>query len=198
LTKSVNVQVPSSASADGTNLIFSEVTSTTGIDLMQLSFEQSHRVTPLLQTTANELNGEVSPDGHWLIYESDSSGHKEIYVRPSPHTSEEPTQISTAGGSQPVWAGSGKELFYLAPDGSLMNVKVDAGGGMWRRDAPVKLFQGPYFMHGSTPDRMYDVSFGGQQFLMLKPAEQDQGASLPTIAIVQHFDEELKVRVPTK
>jgi serine/threonine-protein kinase len=198
LTTSVNVQVPNSTSTNGTTLIFSEVSPTMGLDLMQLSLDQAHRVTPLLQTVANETNGEVSPDGHWLTYESDSSGHKEIYVRPYPNTSQGPRQISTAGGMQPVWARSGKELFYLAPDGSLMNVNVDASSGIWRHDAPVRLFQGPYYTHGSTPERMYDVSLDGQRFLMLRPAEQDQRAVPPTIVIVQNFADDLKTRVPVK
>jgi serine/threonine-protein kinase len=198
LTTSVNVQVPSSTSTDGTTLIFAEITPTMGGHLMQLSLDQEHRATPVLQTPANEGNGEVSPDGHWLAYTSDSSGHSEIYVRPFPNTSQGPRQISTAGGIQPVWARSGKELFYLAPDGALMNVKVEASGMIWRHDTPAKLFQGPYYTHGPIPVRMYDVSRDGQRFLMLKPAAQDQRAVPPTIFIVQNFAEDLKARVPAK
>ena len=41
-------------------------------------------VRPLVQTRFNELNGEISPDGRWLAYQSNESGQDEIYVRPFP------------------------------------------------------------------------------------------------------------------
>ena len=166
---------------------------------MRLSFDGARRVTPLLQTRFSELNGELSPDGRWLAYESDSSGRSEIYVRPYPQTGAGQREVSTAGGIQPVWARGGKELFYLAPDGSLMGVAVEASGGTWRAAAPVKLFQGRYYTRGPVPPRMYDVSPEGQRFLMLKPASgSDQPPAPPTLVVVQHFDEELKTRVPAK
>ena len=49
---------------------------------MKLALDGSRRATPLLQTTSFERNGVVSPNGHWIAYESDSSGRLEIYVRP--------------------------------------------------------------------------------------------------------------------
>lgn len=106
-------------------------------------------------------------------------------------------EISTAGGIQPVWARKGKELFYLAPDGSVMKVAVEADAPTWRA-APVKLFHGLYDTRGPIQRRMYDVSPDGQRFLMLKPAGSDQLAAPPTIVIVLHFAEELKARVPVK
>jgi serine/threonine-protein kinase len=198
LTTGEHIQVPIGTSADGTTLIFSEVTTTTGLDLMRLALDGTRRVTPLLQTQSNELNGELSPDGRWLAYQSDRSGHEEIYLQPYPDTGAGQWEVSTAGGIQPVWARSGKELFYVAPDGSLMSVVVEANGRTWRAAAPVKLFHGHYDTRGPIPPRMYDVSPDGQRFLMLKPAGSDQPAAAPSITIVQHFAEELKARVPTK
>jgi serine/threonine-protein kinase len=199
LTTSANVQAPTSVSTDGKELIFVEITPTMGLDLMRLSLDGSRRVTPLLQTRFNELNGAMSPDGHWLAYQSDRAGGRyEIYVQPYPHTGEGQRQISTEGGAQPVWARSGRELFYLAPDGSLMSVAVETSGDAWRAKTPVQLFQGRYDTRGPTPLQMYDVSPDGQQFLMLKAAGTDQTGAPPTIVVVQHFDEELKRLVPVK
>ena len=56
-----------------------------GRDVLQIALDGTRRVTPLLQTTFDERNGIVSPDGRWLAYESDSSGVFEIYVRPFPN-----------------------------------------------------------------------------------------------------------------
>jgi Tol biopolymer transport system component len=165
---------------------------------MRLSLDETPRVTTVLQTRFNEGNGELSPDGHWLAYESDSVGHSEIYVRPYPETAAGQWEISTStgGGSQPVWARGGKELFYLAPDGSLMSVRVVSSSRTWRADAPVKLFQGRHYVFGPIRHRMYDVSPDGQRFLMLKPANSESTAASPSIVIVQNFAEELKARVP--
>ena len=81
----------------------------------------------LLKTPFSELNGEVSPNGRWLAYQSNESGQFEIYVRPFPGVDEGRFVVSTGGGRQPSWAQSGRELFYVAPDGSLMGVPVDLG-----------------------------------------------------------------------
>ena len=111
---------------------------------MLLSLDGTHRVQTLLQTAFEERNGLVSPDGRWLVYESNSSGRFEVYVRPFPNASAGPMQISTAGGTRPVWARNGQELFFVAPDGALMAVRVDARGGTWSAGTPAKLFEGPY------------------------------------------------------
>ena len=183
LTTSDNIQFPTSISADGAELIFSEATPTMGRDLMRLSLRgadssarsgrseagEPRSVSPLLQTRFSEQNGAQSPDGRWLAYESDSSGAFEIYVRPYVHVGAGQWQVSTAGGIQPVWARSGKELLYLAPDESVMSVAVTASNGTWSAGAPVKLFQGRYYTRAAVPPRMYDVSADGQRFLMLKP-----------------------------
>jgi serine/threonine-protein kinase len=108
LTTSANNQWPTSFSSDGKQVVLTELTPTTGRDLMLLTLDGSHRVTPLLQTPFDELRGDISPDGHWLAYESNSSGQFEIWVRPFPNTSVAEYQISTSGGTRPAWAHTAK------------------------------------------------------------------------------------------
>ena len=84
-----------------------------------------------MQTPFDERNGIVSPDGHWLAYEANGTGAFEIYVRPFPDVTRGRWQVSTSGGTQPLWARSGQELFYFAPDGTLMRVVV-AGAPAWK------------------------------------------------------------------
>ena len=62
-----------------------------------------------------ELNAEISPDGRWLAYQSNSSGAFEVYVRPFPDVARGQWQVSTAGGTEPLWARDSRELFYRAP-----------------------------------------------------------------------------------
>jgi hypothetical protein len=61
----------------------------------------------------------VSPDGHWIAYESDESGDDiEIFLRPFPDVGTRREKISLAGGRFPTWGAQGTdELFYVDLDG---------------------------------------------------------------------------------
>jgi eukaryotic-like serine/threonine-protein kinase len=155
-------------------------------------------VQPLVHTTFNERNGEISPDGRWLAYESDESGREEIYVRPFPDTDSGRWQVSTGGGTRPLWARSSKELFYLGPSAAMMSASVE-GGSTFRAGNPTRLFEGPYFMSANAAGRTYDVSPDGQRFLMIKVGGASGETAAPTsIVVVEHWFEELKRLVPTK
>jgi serine/threonine-protein kinase len=196
LTTSSNSQSPTGITPDGTAVVFNELVPTRGSDLLQLALDGTHRVTPLLQTKFDERNGIVSPDGRWLAYSSNSSGSLEIYVRPYPDVGGGQWQISTAGGRMPLWARSGRELFYVGVGGAVFRVAVDASGAMWNAGTPTKLFEGRYFSGGGS-GRTYDVSPDGQRFLMIKAPGGDGGAAV-ALVVVQHWDEELKRLVPTR
>ena len=104
--------------------------------------------------------------------------------------------ISVAGGTRPLWARNGQELFYVAPGGALMAARVDTrGGGTWSAGSPAKVLEGPYVTEspGRTA-RSYDVSVDGKRFLMVKESPADA----PRIVVVQNWLEELKQRVPTR
>ena len=49
---------------------------------------------PLIVTEFDERNAEISPDGQWLVYQSDTSGQYEIYVQPFPDVDEGRLQLS--------------------------------------------------------------------------------------------------------
>jgi hypothetical protein len=90
----------------------------------------------------DQPGGEFSPDGRWLVYESNESGRSEVYVQPFPEAGGK-WQISTAGGAQPRWSRDGKELYYVAPDARLMAVPIgtSADGKTVDLGVPVPLFQ---------------------------------------------------------
>jgi serine/threonine-protein kinase len=192
LTTSANNQWPTSVTSDGKQVVLTELTPTNGRDLMLLALDESHRVTPLLQTRFDEQRGVISPDAHWLAYETDSSDQSEIWVRPFPNTSAAQYQISTSGGTRPAWAHDGKELFFVGLDGALMGATVDATSTTWNARTPTRVLEPHYYIGGGNPNRPYDVSPDGRRFLMIEAANADPAAVPPNIIVVLHFAEELK------
>jgi len=182
--------LPSGVTPDGKRLLFN---SPAGRDVMMLELDTG-RIQSLVATSANERNGVVSPrDGRWLAYESDISGQLEIYIKPFPDL-DGGWKVSMAGGTRPLWAPNGQELFYVAPDGAIMAARVHPRGSAWSAESAVKLFGGPYATGGASEGRNYDVSADGTRFLMVKePANQ---AVEPHIVVVQNWFEELKRLVP--
>jgi hypothetical protein len=194
LTTSTNRQfAPFSVSPDGKSVPFVEINK--GNDIQLLSLDGDRHSEPLLQTPANEINAEISPDGHFIAYQSDESGLNQIYVRPFPNVNSGRWQVSTDGGSKPAWAG--RELFYLDRNNAMMVVPVQIVGTTFNAGNPTRLFEGRYF--GSNNVRTYDISSDGRRFLMVRQAASADGAaaSSATLVVVLNWFEELKRLVPT-
>jgi Tol biopolymer transport system component len=194
---SPNSAAPSSISPDGKLLVILADYIESGPNLRVLSLEGERSPKALLVTEFSELNGEVSPDGRWLAYQSNESGQFEIYVRPFPNVHEGRWPISTGGGTRPLWAPGGRELFYLSPGGRLMVVPVQTASSFAAGSAEI-LFDEPYFVGGvGILGRTYDISPDGRRFLMIKESEEATSASL-SMTVVLNWFEELKARVPTE
>jgi Tol biopolymer transport system component len=163
--------IPTSWSHDSRLAVFFNVSKQTGYDLWVLPLTRDRKPYPFLQTPANEWNGRLSPDSHWLAYQSDEAGTYEIYVIAFPGQ-EGKWQISTQGGSRPLWSRDGKELFYIAADQKMMAVSVKTGAG-FEHGTPAPLFETrTWALQG------YDVSSDGKRFLMVSPGGQDSSASM--------------------
>jgi serine/threonine-protein kinase len=192
LTASDNLNVPGSFSPDGKLLAYMEVNPTTADDIWVLRLSD-RKAQPFLRTEFNEAAPAFSPDGRWLAYISDEAGRFEVYVQPFPGPGGK-YQISTEGGTEPVWNPKGKELFYRSGD-KMMAVDV-ATQPSFSVGKPRMLFQGPYVATTLTLP-LYDVYPDGQRFVMMKPGEATAASSLTQIVVVQNWFEELKRLVPT-
>ncbi|HEU4694885.1 MAG TPA: hypothetical protein VFS23_41245, partial [Vicinamibacterales bacterium] len=153
----------------------------------------SSTVEPLAETRFPGAMADFSSDGRYIAYQSEESGRTEIYVRPFPEVNNGRWQVSTAGGTRPVWAESGRELFYLDASNALTVVPVATFGPTISFGSPTKLFDTPYAE--PNPSRHYDVSADGQRFLMLKPSAGGPNAAPLSMILVEHWFEELKQRV---
>ena len=175
-------------SRDGTRLVMGD----TGV-LNLVSTDGKSQVEELLRVQA-AYNADISPDGKWLLYQSTESGRAEIHVRPFPNVNGGHWQISNSGGTKPVWARSGRELFYLDANNLLTVVPVETSAA-FTFGKPVNVLKTMYY---SQPNgRPFDVSPDGKRFLMIKDAPVSaRAAGRPTVTVVLNWFEELKARVP--
>ena len=88
-------------------------------DLWLVNMEGERKPIKFLGTQFDEGSAKFSPDGRYVAYVSDESGHSEVYVVTFPDPSGGKWPISSGGRYQPRWRRDGKELVYLAGDPSL-------------------------------------------------------------------------------
>jgi len=112
-------------SRDGKNLLVSTQRSATGFDIEAVDATRGGAFVPVVKTAANEINGRISPDGKWLVYESDEGGRTEIYVTNFPAATAK-WQVSAEGGRTPYWSADGKAILFLHQD-RIMTAAVRAG-----------------------------------------------------------------------
>jgi hypothetical protein len=103
---------------------------------------------------------------------SNESGPYEVYVRSFPDAGNL-RQLSNKGGLQPLWRADGRELFYLAPDRTLMAVEVGASETGLDPGPPRALFA----THAASLEiqqtaRTYAAVRDGQRFLLANATQQ--------------------------
>ncbi len=183
--------VPATWTADG-RLLFTRVHGDIGvpnIDIGVLNVEGDRTVEMLLDGEFAELMPALSADGRWLAYTSIESGAAEVYVRPFPNLDDGRWQISTDGGSSPLWSPGGQRVYFLNRQSGIQVVEVETD---------------PAFDHGVptvavaysvTAGFGYDLAPDGERFLVKVPAARSSDGFTGMI-IVQNWFEELKERVP--
>src|SRR5262249_16119088 len=140
----------------------------TGWDLHAISVRQPDIKTVLLNSPASERQGRVSPDGAWITYTSNEDGVEQVYMRSFPISGPR-IQVSSFGGTQPVWAPSGRDIFFIDPERMLLRSHVDTR--LKRASVPTALFR---FPPANDPGLMdgweYDVAANDEKFLTGWPA----------------------------
>jgi len=148
---------------------------------------------PVLVTPFDEEAIALSPDGRWLAYQSDETGRTEVFLRPFPNTDAGKWQVSNGGGVAPLWARSGRELFFVGAERNMMAVQVTAGTTP-RLGEPAVLFHMSDDLSGAeasyyTP---WDVAADGR-FIMARLVTASGGTESPLI-VVENWFEELKAK----
>jgi serine/threonine protein kinase/Tol biopolymer transport system component len=185
-------QIPSSWSPDGRTLAYYQFAPKVGtcceIWMLPVSAGgEPGEAKPFFSEGAH--NGDafpaISPDGHWMAYESAESGTPQIYVAPFPGGGGK-WQISAGGGVLPLWSKAAHTLFFLGPGSTgsvaLYTVSYSLEEDSFHAGKPEILFQGGFEM--GSPDPSYDVAPDGKHFAMLVPAQgKGGGQSPPTVVI---------------
>jgi eukaryotic-like serine/threonine-protein kinase len=169
---------PTDWSPDGRHILLMLSGGRTGMDIWRYDVEREE-ASPVLATPFNEGWATFSPDGRWIAYVSDEDQEQQVYVR-SWLDGAVKTRISTGGGRSPQWRGDGREIFYLAPDDTMMAAPVQASGSQLAASAPVALFTAGVRQNRSIRNQ-YAVSVDGQRFLVLSGRDADAS---PLVGVV--------------
>jgi Tol biopolymer transport system component len=102
VTSSATSLYPISVAADGSKAIVVQSPESGPQTLGLLDLVDRGKTTALLtDRTARIINGELSPDSHWLAYQSNETGAEVIYVRPFPNV--DGPKIPIGAGTKPAW-----------------------------------------------------------------------------------------------
>lgn len=181
-------QWPVSWSPDGRNILVVTNTAETGNDIWVLPLAGARKPYPFLATAAQENWAAFSPNGKWVAYSfKEQGGDTELYVTPFPKASRK-WLVSARGGFQARWRRDGKELFFLATNGtsttSLMAADVSSDGDDFEVNGVKALFDTPI---PYPPFHAFDVAADGQRFLvnslLLAPSGPSRVAGLVALGV---------------
>jgi Tol biopolymer transport system component len=163
LLKTETQAIPTDWTRDGRYVVFDLIRPGTANlrDLWALPLAGDRKPLRLTQTPFTKFAPRVSPDSRWVAYLSTESGSPELYIEsfPQPGTRQ---QVSTNGAFMPRWSRDGKELFYVAPDTTLMAVSIKRDGPELEAAAPTRLFKVPIIAATLSVRRDYDVAADGR------------------------------------
>jgi serine/threonine-protein kinase len=175
---------------DGT-LAYVQVNPGTKSDIMMLPRGDAAHPKPFVTSAATEGAPVFSPDGRFVAYVSDESGHFEVYVRPLAEAGET-VQVSVDGGREPAWPLGGQELFYRKGD-MIMAVDVMTRP-TFAAGKPRRLFE-TKAAPATALWANFDVTPDAKRFLMIKPVEASQGRA-GVIDVLLNWPEGLKRGAP--
>jgi eukaryotic-like serine/threonine-protein kinase len=183
-------QQPKCWTKDGNTLLFTEgINPETGMDIWMRSFDGDTNPKPFLKSRFNDALPEISPDGKWMAYVSDESGREEVVVCSFPGK-ENIVQISTDGGTEPLWAPDGKSLFYRDWSGRKVFEVSFSDNPEPLAGKPALLFQGKFKGTTGLFGRNYDITPDGKHFLMIERGENKSTTN--QVNIILNWFEELK------
>ncbi len=181
-------QTPTSVSSDGRWLVFNEsgVQTPGGVGIWRIRLDGDRTPQPLFPAPAGESVGQLSQDGRWIAFQAPVSSRQEIFVAPFPGPGAR-HQISTVGGTEPLWSRDGRELFFQS-GAQLMSVAVTPGAA-FSASAPHLVHEGRFFksINGNTS---WSVTPDGKRFLRIQQVVPER--AITHLELVLNWFSELK------
>jgi len=174
--------VPNSWSPDGRHLLYMNFAGGRGPRVWVHDIGSNPSDHLLLNTDLSAGEARFSPNGKWIAY---SSGY-EVYVVPYPSLSTR-YAISSGQAAQPVWARDGRQLYFIAADGTLMSASLMEKSDGLQVGPPRALFQ-TNIIQVVEAYTQFDVSPDGSRFLINTRAEHER----QPISIIQNWISGLK------
>jgi len=169
-------------SQDGKYLLYSHGSNGIDAQLWAVPLEGERKPWMILTHAAILYGAHISPDGHWLAYESNESGTVQLYVIPF-RGGQGKWQVTSNGSSGPAWTRDGKELFYMDPGFNLYVVPVKEVDNALQLGAAQQI---P--ITTSAPTMFYDIFPDGKKILIDNVAQQVS----PSVTVVTNFTAGLK------
>jgi predicted Ser/Thr protein kinase len=190
-------QSASSYSPDGQTIAYTAAAPGVPPKVTVVALQGDRTPRPLDNSRYAQGSPKFSPDGHWLAYCSNESGKPQVYVQAFPGPGAK-IQVSSDGGTDPVWKRTGGELFFRNGD-SMMRVPISASPA-FANGRPRELWKGHY-SHGMSSScgpagptsSNYDVTADGERFLMIKDEDQDSATSRRAIVVLGWADELIRL-----
>lgn len=151
-------------SRDGRYILYQTSHPSTQADVWALPIEPRAQPFAVANTRSDERQAQLSPEGRWVAYASDTGGRQDVWVQAFPKATER-WAVSTSGGSQPQWRRDGRELFYISGDRKLMAVDVNAASSSFNAGVPRELFPLP-LSGGLSARNNYMPTADGKRFLV--------------------------------
>jgi serine/threonine-protein kinase len=190
---------PGSFSPDGRVLIYSSAVEdgsedmwTVALDFADIDRPKAAMPQPFFHSAANETRPAFSPDGDWVAYQSNESGSGEIYVRAFAGSSSAAAgkwQLTSGGGSEPVWSRSGRELFYMVR-GGLMVIDYQSVDGRFVAGKPRLWAELPPV--GDTGFSRIDIAPDGKRAVVLMRSQSDENEPAPRMNLLLNFFGEVR------
>jgi Tol biopolymer transport system component len=151
--------LPADWTGDGT-LVYDAVSPAMGWDIMAMPATGDRKPVPVVTTPFHTWQSQISTDSRWLAYMSDESTPPDVYAQAFPSGAGK-VRISTGDGRWPRWSRDGRELYYVAIDGTLTAVGLDVRDGRLVVGASRPIVKVP-MMDFTVWHAPYDVSADGR------------------------------------
>jgi serine/threonine-protein kinase len=189
-------QIPLAWSPDGETLLISTRIDTRSATLQQLTLHDKKVMTVAGVTSVFEIQGGLSPDGHWIAYAVTGLPGQALgglFVRPFPVTD----VVHRIGfGNSPFWAPVGKSLYYVSAPGVDSFTLVDiATEPTFEVSEPTTVLRPVITGGGANLPRAYDASPDNQHLIVITVQASAGSPATPQIQFVLNWFDELKNRV---